>query len=76
LGEETNPRLTSFQVVLESDRVFSEPSFLQTKESQFLQPLFVGPLLQTLQFCCPSLDMLQELNVFLVVEASATGLLA
>ncbi|KAK4826325.1 hypothetical protein QYF61_007410 [Mycteria americana] len=54
LGEETNPHL-------------STTSF-QTKQPQFPQLLLTGLVLQTLhQLCCPSLDMLQHLNVSLVV---------
>ncbi|KAK4811045.1 hypothetical protein QYF61_015749 [Mycteria americana] len=54
LGEETDPHL-------------STTSF-QAKQPQFPQPLLIGLLLQTLhQPRCPSLDMLQHLNVSLVV---------
>ncbi|KAK4831914.1 hypothetical protein QYF61_020291 [Mycteria americana] len=71
LGEETDPHLftTSFQVVVESDKVSPQPPFLQTKPPQFPQPLLIRLVLQTLhQLRCPSLDMLQHLNVFLVVR--------
>ncbi|KAK4810615.1 hypothetical protein QYF61_007352 [Mycteria americana] len=71
LGEETNPHLstTSFQVVVESDKVSPQPPFLQAKQSQFPQPLLIRLLLQTLhQLHCPSLAMLQHLNVSLVVR--------
>ncbi|KAK4818296.1 hypothetical protein QYF61_010438 [Mycteria americana] len=71
LGEETNPHLstTSFQVVVESDKVSPQPPFLQAKQPQFPQPLLIRLLLQTLhQLCCPSLDSLQCLNVSLVVK--------
>lgn len=62
--------LTSFQIVLESDGVSPEPSFLQSKESQFLQSFFIGFELQTLHpfFCFYSLDRLQCLRGFLVVR--------
>ncbi|KAK4828027.1 hypothetical protein QYF61_022804 [Mycteria americana] len=54
LGEETNPHL-------------STTSF-QAKQSQFPQPLLIRLLLQTLhQLRCPSLHMLQHLNIPLVV---------
>ena len=69
LAEETNPRLTtaSFQAVVESDKVPPQP-LLQTEQSQFLQPLLIRLVLQTLhQPCCSSLDRLQPLNVLLVV---------
>ncbi|KAK4823572.1 hypothetical protein QYF61_003576 [Mycteria americana] len=71
LGEETNPHLstTSFQVVVESDKVSPQPPFLQAKQSQLPQPLLIRLLLQTLhQLRCPSLDTLQHLNVPLVVR--------
>ncbi|KAK4823484.1 hypothetical protein QYF61_002548 [Mycteria americana] len=70
LGEETDPHLstTSFQVVVESDKVSPQPPFLQAKQPQFPQPLLIRLLLQTLhQLRCPSLDTLQHLNVSLVV---------
>ncbi|KAK4828376.1 hypothetical protein QYF61_026114 [Mycteria americana] len=70
LGEETDPHLstTSFQVVVESDKVSPQPPFLQAKQSQFPQPLLIRLVLQTLhQLRCPSLDTLQHLNVSLVV---------
>ncbi|KAK4830578.1 hypothetical protein QYF61_011756 [Mycteria americana] len=71
LGEETDPHLstTSFQVVVESNKVSPQPPFLQAKQSQFPQPLLIRLLLQTLhQLRCPSLDTLQHLNVSLVVR--------
>jgi len=41
LGEETNTHLTttSFQVVVESNNVSTEPPLLQTKQTLFPQPL-------------------------------------
>jgi len=71
LGEETNTHLTttSFQVVVESDKVSPQPSLFQTKQSQFHQPLLIRLVLQTLhQPHCPSLDTLQHVNVLLVVR--------
>ncbi|KAK4827433.1 hypothetical protein QYF61_017990, partial [Mycteria americana] len=71
LGEDTNPHLstTSFQVVVESNKVSPQPPFLQAKQPQFPQPLLRRLLLQTLhQLRCPSLDTLQHLNVSLVVR--------
>jgi len=71
LGEETNPCLTalSCQVVVEREKVSPQPPLLQTEQPQFPQPLLTGLVLQTLhQLCCPSLDTLQPLNVFLVVR--------
>ncbi|KAK4820755.1 hypothetical protein QYF61_006095 [Mycteria americana] len=55
LGEETDPHLstTSFQVVVESNKVSPQPPFLQAKQPQLR---------------CPSLDTLQHLNVSLVVR--------
>ncbi|KAK4820115.1 hypothetical protein QYF61_020347, partial [Mycteria americana] len=70
LGEETDPHpaTTSFQAVVESDEVSPQPPFLQAKQPQLPQPLPISLVLQTLrQFCCPSLDTLQPLNVSLVV---------
>ncbi|KAK4824163.1 hypothetical protein QYF61_011290, partial [Mycteria americana] len=71
LGEETNTHLatTSFQVVVESNKVSPQPPFLQAKQSQLPQPLLIRLLLQTLhRLRCPSLDTLQHLNVSLVVR--------
>ncbi|KAK4818164.1 hypothetical protein QYF61_007606 [Mycteria americana] len=70
LGEETDPHLstTSFQAVVESNKVSPQPPFLQAKQPQFPQPLLIRLVLQTLhQLHCPSLDTLQHLNVSLVV---------
>ena len=65
LGEETNTHIptTSFQVVVESDKVSPHPPLLQTKQPQLPQLLLTVP-----QFRCPSLDTLQQLNVPLVVR--------
>jgi len=43
LGEETNTRLTttSFQAVVESDKVSPQPPLLQTKQPQLPQPLLI-----------------------------------
>lgn len=71
LGEDTNPQLPtpSFQVVVESNKVSPELPLLQTKQPQFPQSLPIRPVFQTLhQFCSPSLDMVQGLNVFLEVR--------
>ncbi|KAK4814535.1 hypothetical protein QYF61_022254 [Mycteria americana] len=71
LGEETDPHLstTSFQVVVESNKVSPQPPLLQAKPPQLPQPLLIRLLLQTLhQLRCPSLDTLQHLNVSLVVR--------
>ncbi|KAK4830590.1 hypothetical protein QYF61_011825 [Mycteria americana] len=70
LGEETDPHLstTSFQIVEESNKVSPQPPFLQAEQPQFPQPLLIRLLRQTLhQLRCPSLDMLQHLNIPLVV---------
>ncbi|KAK4832356.1 hypothetical protein QYF61_021955 [Mycteria americana] len=47
LGEETDPHLstTSFQVVVESNKVSPQPPFLQAKQSQLPQPLLIRLLL-------------------------------
>jgi len=71
LGEETNTCLTttSFQVVVESNKVSPQPPLLQTKQPQVPQPLLTRLVLQTPhQPRCPSLDMLQHLNVCLVLR--------
>jgi len=71
MGEETNTYLStaSFQVVVESNKVPPQPPLLQTKQPQFPQLLLLSLVFQTPhQPCCPSLDMLQHLNVFLVVR--------
>ena len=48
LGEETNTHLakTSFQVAVESDKVSSQPPFLQSKQPQFPQLLLHWSLLK------------------------------
>ncbi|KAF1399548.1 Membrane-associated guanylate kinase, WW and PDZ domain-containing protein 2, partial [Spheniscus mendiculus] len=71
LGEETDPHLatTSFQGVVERDKVFPQPPLLQTKQPQFPQLLLIRLVLQTPhQPRCSSLDTLQHLNVLLVVR--------
>jgi len=63
MGEEADHHITTttFQGVVGSDKVSPEPPLLQTKQSQFPQPLFVMLVLQTPhQFCCPSLDTLEH----------------
>ncbi|GAB0195154.1 hypothetical protein GRJ2_001980700 [Grus japonensis] len=70
-GEDTNTHLatTSFQVAAESNKVSPQPSFLQAKQPQCPQLLLIRLGLQTLhQLHCPSLDVLQHLNVLLVVR--------
>lgn len=65
LREEADPHLTttSFQAVVESDEVFPEPPLLQAEQPQFPQPPPLRLLLQCPhQLCCPSPDMLQDLN--------------
>uniref|UniRef100_A0A8C3LZG9 Oxidoreductase FAD/NAD(P)-binding domain-containing protein n=1 Tax=Chrysolophus pictus TaxID=9089 RepID=A0A8C3LZG9_CHRPC len=53
------------QVVIESNKVSPEPSLLQTEQSQLPQPLLIRPVLQTPhQFCCPSLNTLQESHLY------------
>lgn len=74
LGEETNAHLAtpSFQVVVESEKVSPEPSFLQTKR-QLPQLLLIRLVLQALpQLHCPSLDVLQHLNVLSCNEGPRT----
>jgi len=68
LGEETDTCLTtaSFQVVVESDKVPAQPPLLQTKQPQLPQPLLNKTC--SLDPSPASLDMLQNLNIFLVVR--------
>jgi len=49
MGEEANSHFTttSFQAVVENDKVTLEPPLLQNEQSQLLQPLLIGPVLQT-----------------------------
>jgi len=71
LGEETNAHLTttSFQVVVESDKVPPQPPLLQSEQPQLPQPLLIRLVLQIPhQPRCPSLDTLQPLNVLLGVR--------
>ena len=70
LEEETDTYFatTSFQVVVESDKVPPQPPLLQTKQPQLPQPLLIRLVLSTLlQLHCPPLDTLQQLSVLLVV---------
>ena len=56
LGEEIDTHLTttSFQVVVESDKVSSQPPLLETKQFQFPQPLLIRLVPYTLhELCCP-----------------------
>jgi len=71
LGEETNTcfTTTSFQGVVESNKVPSQPPLLQTKQPQLPQLLLTRFVLRTPhQSRCPSLDTLQHLKVLLVVR--------
>ena len=68
---EANPHLTmtSFQAVAESSEVSPEPPLLQAEQSELPQLLPIRLVLQTPhQLCCPSLDTLQGLDVFLVLK--------
>ena len=69
MGEEADCHLatTTFQGVEEDNNVSPEPPLLQTKQSPFPQLLLLRLGLQApSQLCCPSLDMHQGLDVFLV----------
>ncbi|KAK4830604.1 LOW QUALITY PROTEIN: hypothetical protein QYF61_012030 [Mycteria americana] len=68
LGEETDPHLstTSFQAVVESNKVSPQPPFLQAKQPQFPQLFLTRLTLRQLR--CPSLNTLQHLHVSLVVR--------
>ena len=68
MREEADPQptTTSIQVVIESGKVSPEPPLLQTEQFQLLQLLLIRPVLQTPhQLCCPPLDTLRGLDVFL-----------
>ncbi|KAK4816334.1 hypothetical protein QYF61_015018 [Mycteria americana] len=55
--------------IVESNKVSPQPPFLQAKQPHFPQPLLTRLVLQTFhQLRCPSLDMLQHLNVSLGVR--------
>ena len=69
--EGTNPALavSTFQILEESNKVSPQPPFPQTKQPQFLQSLLIGHILQALHKpCCPSLDLLQHLNVLSILR--------
>ena len=70
--EEADSHLTtiSFQAVVGGNKVSPGLPLLQTKQSQFPQPLLIKPVLQSpRQLCCSPLDMLRGLNVFLAVRS-------
>ena len=59
----------SLLIVVESNKISLEHPLHQAKQSQFPQLLLIRPVLQIPQeFCCPSLDTLLGLDVFLVVR--------
>ena len=65
----TPSSLQPLQVVVQSDKVFPERPLLQTEQSQLPQLLLLRPVLQTPhQLCCPSLGVVQGLDVFLAVR--------
>ena len=68
-GEEANSHFatTSFQVVLESNRVSLE-TLLHSKQYQFPWPLLIRLVLQAPHQLHCSLDMLQGLNILLVLR--------
>ena len=71
LGEEAKPLFvkTSLQEVTECNEVSPEPPLLQIKPSQLPQLLLIRFVHQTPhQFCYPSLDRFQGLNVFLLAR--------
>jgi len=70
-GEEANTHLTttSFQAVIESNKVSPEPPLLQNEQSQLPQSFPIRPVLQIFHsFIAPTLNMLQCLSAFLVVR--------
>ena len=51
----------TFQVFEDSNKVSPQPSFPQTKQPQFLQPVLVGHILQALHvFCSCNFDKVNE----------------
>ena len=67
MGEKAKPQVAVKKVVRSPRSIL----LLQTKQPQLPQLFPVTPVLQTPnQIYCPSLDMLQGLNVFLVVRDS------
>ena len=71
LGEEINIHFTttSIQIIVESNKVPSQPPLLQTKQPQLPQSFLIRLVLSTShQPRCPSLDTLQQLDVLLVVR--------
>ena len=64
---------TSLHEVVEYNEVSSEPPLLQTEQPKLSHLLLIRFVLQTPhQFRCPSLDVFQGLNVFLVVKGPKT----
>ncbi|TRZ07980.1 hypothetical protein HGM15179_019125 [Zosterops borbonicus] len=66
LEKETNPHrtTTTFQEVVKSDKVTSEPPFLQAKQPQIPQSFLIGLVFQAPhQPHCPLLDALKCLNI-------------
>ena len=62
--DQPHSAVSTFQVMEESNNVSPQPPLPQTKEPQFLQLLLIGHILQALHKpCCPSLDLLQNLDV-------------
>ncbi|CAN0301777.1 unnamed protein product, partial [Bubo scandiacus] len=65
----TNLSAMSFQVVVETDEVSPQLSLPQTEQSQLLQSLLIGFVLQALhQLRCPPLHSLQHLDISLVLR--------
>ena len=71
--EEADPHLAiiSLQIVVESNKISQKPPLLQTEQSQFPQSFPIRLALQTShQLHCPSLNMLQDFNVFPVLRGT------
>ena len=57
--------------MVESKRVLTEPPLVQTTQPQFPQPLFISLVFQNLlHLCCPALNKLLGLTVFLVLRGT------
>ena len=68
--EETNLALSAITSrYWKSNKISPQPPLPQTKQPQFLQSLLIGYILQALHKpCCPSLALLQHLNVLSVLR--------
>jgi len=60
--------LNSLEILEGHSGVFHQPSLLKTEQAQFLQPVFIGEVLQHSEHLHgPLLDPFQKLNMFSVL---------